>query len=139
MVRSTTYDRVTLPSSILVERHLVPQARTTFPEQHHGWALKSPGSCDSHRRNAATTALSIHRKDRERMENSESPRMRTGIVLTALVLASSAVLLGTTILDVALPRMTVALDLSNTAQQWVLNSYTLTLAGFLLIAGAIVG
>lgn len=70
------------------------------------------------------------------MNNSGAPRARTGIVLTAVVLANSAVLLGTTILNVALPRMTSALDLSNTTQQWVLNSYTLTFAGFLLIAGA---
>lgn len=64
-------------------------------------------------------------------------RVRPGLVLTALVLAVSVVLLGTTILNVALPQMTAALSLSNTAQQWVLNSYTLTFAGFLLIAGSI--
>jgi EmrB/QacA subfamily drug resistance transporter len=58
-------------------------------------------------------------------------------VLTALVLSVSVVLLGTTILNVALPEMTAALHLSNTAQQWVLNSYTLTFAGFLLIAGSL--
>ncbi|AMM19735.1 hypothetical protein AX769_05715 [Frondihabitans sp. PAMC 28766] len=46
-------------------------------------------------------------------------------------------LLGSTILNVALPDMSRALDLTNEGQQWVLNAYTLTFAGFLLIAGTL--
>ncbi|HEY0188057.1 MAG TPA: MFS transporter [Cellulomonas sp.] len=71
------------------------------------------------------------------MTVDESPRTRPAAALIALVLASAVVLLGTTILNVALPEMTSSLHLSNTAQQWVLNSYTLTFAGFLLLAGAV--
>lgn len=91
----------------------------------------------------AESATHWHRRPNRKMELSmeypETARVRTGIVLTAVVLANSAVLLGTTILNVALPGMTVALELSNTAQQWVLNSYTLTFAGFLLVAGTVGG
>ncbi|MCA1218935.1 MFS transporter [Streptomyces sp. 8L] len=61
--------------------------------------------------------------------------MRPGRALLALSLAVSAVLLGSTILNVALPRMATALGAGNTAQQWILNAYTLTFAGFLLVAG----
>ncbi|MEV0074308.1 MFS transporter [Amycolatopsis sp. NPDC050768] len=57
--------------------------------------------------------------------------------LSSLVVAVSVVLLGSTILNVALPEMTQALALTNVGQQWVLNSYTLTFAGFLLIAGTV--
>ncbi len=58
-------------------------------------------------------------------------------VLSSLVVAVSVVLLGSTILNVALPEMTHALALTNLGQQWVLNSYTVTFAGFLLIAGTV--
>ncbi|MFF1876913.1 MFS transporter [Leifsonia sp. NPDC058230] len=57
--------------------------------------------------------------------------------MTSLVLAVSVVLLGSTILNVALPEMSLAMTLTPAGQQWVLNSYTLTFAGFLLIAGTI--
>jgi len=55
--------------------------------------------------------------------------------LLALTLTASAVLLGSTILNVALPAMHDAIDAGTTAQQWILNAYTLTFAGFLLVAG----
>lgn len=61
--------------------------------------------------------------------------VRPGRALLALTLAASAVLLGSTILNVALPEMHDALDAGNTGQQWILNAYTLTFAGFLLVAG----
>lgn len=63
--------------------------------------------------------------------------LRPAWTLLAVSLAVSVVLLGTTILNVALPELRVALPASNTQQQWILNSYTLTFAGFLLLAGAI--
>ncbi|MFF4283515.1 MFS transporter [Streptomyces kronopolitis] len=53
----------------------------------------------------------------------------------ALTLSVAAVLLGSTILNVALPQMQDVLGASGTAQQWILNAYTLTFAGFLLVAG----
>ena len=64
-------------------------------------------------------------------------KLRPAWALLAVSLAVSVVLLGTTILNVALPELRVALPASNTQQQWILNSYTLTFAGFLLLAGAI--
>src|ERR1700761_8793055 len=62
---------------------------------------------------------------------------RQGGLLFALVLAVSVVLLGTTILNVALPAVQRELHASNNAQQWILNAYTLTFAGFLLVSGVV--
>lgn len=64
-------------------------------------------------------------------------RGRRAAVLVALSVAVSVVLLGTTILNVALPALHEELDATNSQQQWILNAYTLTFAGFLLVAGAI--
>jgi MFS family permease len=62
---------------------------------------------------------------------------RPGPLLFSLVLAASVVLLGTTILNVALPELAQSLHASDTDQQWILNSYTLTFAGFMLLSGVV--
>lgn len=64
-------------------------------------------------------------------------RGRQALVLTTLGVAVSVVLLGTTILNVALPALNEQLHTTNTQQQWILNAYTLAFAGFLLVSGAI--
>jgi MFS family permease len=64
-------------------------------------------------------------------------RTHQGWLVFALVLATSVVLLGTTVLNVALPAMQKELRASNDAQQWILNAYTLTFAGFLLVSGVV--
>ncbi|MGP3691233.1 MFS transporter [Streptomyces sp. IBSNAI002] len=69
------------------------------------------------------------------MPKNEPGAVRPGRALFALTLAVSVVLLGSTILNVALPQMAGALDAGGAAQQWILNGYTLTFAGFLLVAG----
>lgn len=68
-------------------------------------------------------------------QRSGGPPVRPVRALFALTLAVSAVLLGSTILNVALPTMQARLGASNAEQQWFLNAYTLTFAGFLLVAG----
>jgi EmrB/QacA subfamily drug resistance transporter len=45
------------------------------------------------------------------------------------------VVLDVSIVNVALPKMRSSLDLSAAGQQWVINAYTLTFAGFLLLGG----
>jgi EmrB/QacA subfamily drug resistance transporter len=45
------------------------------------------------------------------------------------------VVLDVTIVNVALPEMRVSLHMSETGLQWVVNAYTLTFAGFLLLGG----
>jgi len=57
----------------------------------------------------------------------------TTLVLCAL--AMFMVVLDGTIVNVALPQMRQALHLTITSQQWVVNAYTLTFAGFLMLGG----
>jgi EmrB/QacA subfamily drug resistance transporter len=74
-----------------------------------------------------------------------SPRGRTGrsrtrwappwAVLAICCLAQFMVVLDVSIVNVALPQMRDALGLSVVGQQWVVNAYTLTFAGFLLLGG----
>lgn len=64
-----------------------------------------------------------------------SSRRQAGVLLSVSG-AVSVVLLGTTILNVALPALRTELHTTNIEQQWILNAYTLAFAGFLLVAGA---
>ncbi|WP_272933148.1 MFS transporter [Actinacidiphila reveromycinica] len=57
------------------------------------------------------------------------------MVLLALCLAQLTAALDSTIVEVALPSMRQALELSPAALQWVVNGYTLSFAGLLLLGG----
>ena len=59
----------------------------------------------------------------------------TWAVLAVCCVAQFMVVLDVSIVNVALPKMRADLDLSATAQQWIINAYTLTFAGFLLFGG----
>ncbi|WP_436786877.1 MFS transporter [Yinghuangia sp. YIM S10712] len=58
-------------------------------------------------------------------------------VLLATVLGSGIVLLDGTVVNVALPTIGRDLDASVAALQWIVNAYTLTLAGLILLGGAL--
>ncbi|MFD7707329.1 MFS transporter [Streptomyces sp. NPDC059786] len=58
-------------------------------------------------------------------------------VLFTTVLGSSMALLDSTVVNVALPRIGRDLDSDLTALQWTVNAYMLTLAGLILIGGAL--
>ncbi|MGH8917484.1 MAG: MFS transporter, partial [Acidimicrobiales bacterium] len=57
------------------------------------------------------------------------------MVLAVCCLAQFMVVLDVSVVNVALPQMRQALGLSVAGQQWVVNAYTLTFAGFLLLWG----
>jgi EmrB/QacA subfamily drug resistance transporter len=59
----------------------------------------------------------------------------TWAVLAVCCVAQFMVVLDVSIVNVALPKMRADLDLSATGQQWIINAYTLTFAGFLLLGG----
>jgi EmrB/QacA subfamily drug resistance transporter len=59
----------------------------------------------------------------------------TWAVLAVCCVAQFMVVLDVSIVNVALPKMRADLDLSATSQQWIINAYTLTFAGFLLLGG----
>ncbi len=56
-------------------------------------------------------------------------------MLAVCCIAQFMVVLDVSIVNVALPQMRSDLDLSTTGQQWIINAYTLTFAGFLLLGG----
>src|SRR5881275_593926 len=56
-------------------------------------------------------------------------------ILLAVCLGQFMVILDVSIVNVALPSIKDALGFSTNGLQWVLNAYTLTFAGFLLLGG----
>lgn len=62
-------------------------------------------------------------------------RVPTWAVLAICCMAQFMVVLDVSIVNVALPQMRHELHLSVAGQQWVVNAYTLTFAGFLLLGG----
>jgi EmrB/QacA subfamily drug resistance transporter len=64
-----------------------------------------------------------------------TPRAR--LVLTATVLGSSLSFVDATVVNIALPRIGLALDADTEGLTWVVNGYTLTLAALVLLGGAL--
>lgn len=62
---------------------------------------------------------------------------RRWVILGALCLSLMIVVIANTSLNVALPRMSESLGLSNSAQQWVIDAYALVFAGLLFTAGSL--
>jgi MFS family permease len=60
---------------------------------------------------------------------------RKWIALALLALAQFVVVLDASIVNVALPSIGSALDFSQDNLSWVVNAYTLTFGGFLLLGG----
>jgi EmrB/QacA subfamily drug resistance transporter len=66
--------------------------------------------------------------------NTHNPRSTTALLLV-VCLAQFMVILDIAIVNVALPSMRTGLHFSTTGLQWVVNAYTLTFAGFLMLGG----
>ena len=66
--------------------------------------------------------------------SSKSDRS-TNALLIVVCLAQFMVILDVAIVNVALPSMRSSLHFSTTGLQWVVNAYTLTFAGFLMLGG----
>jgi EmrB/QacA subfamily drug resistance transporter len=58
-----------------------------------------------------------------------------GVVLAVAGISQFMVVLDVTIINVALPQMRAGLHMSTAGQQWVVNAYALTFAGFLMLGG----
>ncbi|MGV9242500.1 MFS transporter [Streptomyces sp. NPDC003710] len=72
----------------------------------------------------------------------QTPAVRVGSpqgkwLLVTTVLGSSMALLDSTVVNVALPRIGRDLDASLSALQWTVNAYLVTLAGLILLGGAL--
>ncbi len=66
---------------------------------------------------------------------NEIVRRNSNALLLVVCLGQFMVILDVSIVNVALPSIKDALGFSTTGLQWVLNAYTLTFAGFLLLGG----
>ncbi len=58
-------------------------------------------------------------------------------VLLATVLGSALAFVDATVVNIALPRISDALDVDTAGLQWTVNAYTLTLAAFILLGGSL--
>ncbi len=83
-----------------------------------------PASAESH----TTTVNAI-----KHLPNSRPSRAT--LLLFVVCLAQFMVILDVSIVNVALPSMRADLHFSPTSLQWVVNAYTLTFAGFLMLGG----
>ena len=63
----------------------------------------------------------------------KEPHLRATLILACL--AQFMVILDISVVNVALPSIRHALDFSESGLQWVVNAYTVTFAGFLLLGG----
>src|SRR4051794_40378617 len=73
----------------------------------------------------------------ETARSVQAPPRHAGALLGVACATSFICVLDTSIANVALPPMQESLALSPTGLQWVVSSYTLTFAGFLLLGGRV--
>lgn len=69
------------------------------------------------------------------LPSSSGERVPTGIILALACIGQFMVVLDISIVNVALPHIGRSLHYSRSGLQWVVNAYTLTFAGFLLVGG----
>jgi EmrB/QacA subfamily drug resistance transporter len=64
-----------------------------------------------------------------------NPSSRPGIALAIMLSAQLMIILDATVVNIALPHILTSLHFSPTSLSWVLNAYTLTFGGLLLLGG----
>jgi EmrB/QacA subfamily drug resistance transporter len=69
------------------------------------------------------------------IDAAATKRRANGLILAVVCVAQFMVVLDVSIVNVALPKMQADLGLSENGLQWIINAYTLTFAGFLLLGG----
>lgn len=74
-------------------------------------------------------------RERSNMSGTRDRKFSPSVVLAVCCIAQLMVVLDVSVVMVALPQMRAALGLSQSGQQWVVNAYTLTFAGFLMLGG----
>ncbi len=72
------------------------------------------------------------------VSDTPSPRVvHKNLILLLACLGQFMVVLDVAVVNIALPQMRIDLGFSPTGLQWVVNAYTLTFAGFLLLGGRV--
>ncbi len=72
----------------------------------------------------------------EQQQASSKPETRKGLVLAFMSLSTFLIFLDGTVVDTALPSIARDFSAPNSVLQWVVNMYSLILAGLLLVAGS---
>ncbi len=78
---------------------------------------------------------SLLRAATDRSPGSARSRDSTGIALALVLGAQLMIILDMTVVNIALPSIASGLHLSAPSLSWVLNAYTLTFGGLLLLGG----
>ena len=79
--------------------------------------------------------MSVTESVRPRSPGEARRGLHPGLALAVIAASQLMVVLDATIVNIALPHMQQALDFSTTSLSWVLNAYTLTFGGLLLLGG----
>ena len=69
------------------------------------------------------------------VQSRRSRSINPWVVLTLVCMAQFMVILDATVVNVALPSIKRGLSFSDADLQWIVNGYTLTFGGFLLLGG----
>src|SRR4029450_1947830 len=101
------------------------------------WAAYCRTHCERHRTlvERIGTAMTILESSRPRPPGAARGGYHPALALTIIAASQLMVVLDATIVNIALPQMQQALGFSTTSLSWVLNAYTLTFGGLLLLGG----
>jgi EmrB/QacA subfamily drug resistance transporter len=79
--------------------------------------------------------MTVLQSDRPRPPGAARRGSHPALALTVIAASQLMVVLDATIVNIALPQIQQALNFSTTSLSWVLNAYTLTFGGLLLLGG----
>jgi EmrB/QacA subfamily drug resistance transporter len=74
-------------------------------------------------------------RTRDARIDAASPTSRAGVALVIMLSAQLMIILDATVVNIALPHIQTSLHFSSTSLSWVMNGYTLTFGGLLLLGG----
>jgi EmrB/QacA subfamily drug resistance transporter len=74
-------------------------------------------------------------RTRDARIDAASPTSRAGVALAIMLSAQLMIILDATVVNIALPHIQTSLHFSSTSLSWVMNGYTLTFGGLLLLGG----
>ncbi|WP_169739812.1 MFS transporter [Actinospica robiniae] len=80
-------------------------------------------------------AVQTHARNARRPDLDPQPRARPGLALAVILSAQLMLMIDATVMNVALPRIQEGLHFSSSSLAWVLDAYTLTFGGLLLLGG----
>ncbi len=85
------------------------------------------------RTGSATAVTAVQKDSTDHSDASAAPSPRRRAALAVILTAQLMVVLDATIVNIALPKIQTALSFSRTDLSWVLNAYSLTFGGLLLL------